>query len=159
MVVVMVENRSFDHIFGLKAGVDGNNGKNFTNKANGKTIGKNVFAFFVCLFCFFVFFLMFTLVQKGVNYDVPTRVPCDPCHGLPCTSEKIFGVEAYKKKDFSNATMAGFAETEFLRGNGEKNDFCEALSTYKPEKLPVLNFLGKARASEKMLSLSILMCE
>jgi len=127
IVVLMEENRSFDHMLGLFNGTDrGTRGKRFSNNVTyydpktGRNVTKEV-------------------VWRGgapyINY-------CDPDHGLPPTTYKIFGTD-HPAAD-ANETMSGFAQFEFTRhDDNAKLDECNVMQGFTPDKLPVMTSLAE----------------
>jgi len=83
IIVVMEENRSFDHMFGYYPGVNGLTGKegNYVNSSDPKS-------------------KLITVDSKQ-----PQIALCDPVHSTAGTSVKIFGATAVAKNDFSKPTM------------------------------------------------------
>ena len=115
IVVVMEENRSFDHILGLRKGVDGvlPVGSHF-NYANPQTKQTKVY-----------------------SGDTAQQVaPCDPDHSLPATTGKIFGMAAAANNNLTDPSMSGFAEWEMKRGSA---NYCEVLNSLAPEAVPIIN--------------------
>lgn len=119
VVVLMEENRSFDHFFGWYPGADGLTGNefNYVNQSD-PTKGK-------------------IFVDKNAKY----AAPCDPDHSTPATTAKIFGVPQSQANETSIPTMGGFVEWENLRGEA-LTDYCAVMSTFTPEELPVLTSLA-----------------
>ena len=123
VVVLMLENRSFDHLFGFAGdllGVDGLAGDEF-NYINTSNPSQGSYT---------------------VNADVGYINSCDPNHGTPQTTSKIFGASAVAAGDLSSATMSGFVEYESGAGHAEKN-YCDVMSMFTPVELPVLTFLAQ----------------
>ena len=120
----MLENRSFDHFFGWSSdllGTDGLTGDE-TNLLNTSDHGGDSYA---------------------VNADAPYLNNCDPDHGLPGTTSKIFGAAAVAAGDLSTPTMGGFVEWENRRGNAGKN-YCDVMSMFTAaEQLPVITALAQ----------------
>ena len=130
IVVVMEENRSFDHMLGLRKGVDGvlPVGSHF-NYANPQTKQTKVY-----------------------TGDTAQQVaPCDPDHSLPATTGKIFGMAAAAANNLTNPFMGGFAEWEQKRGS---SNYCEVLNSLAPESVPIINQMAVASsaAPPKMLA-------
>ena len=130
VVVVMEENRSFDHFFGFAkklAGmaVDGLTGHE-SNPLNGSRAHSR---------------------RIAVDDQSPYLGPCDPDHSTPATTAKIFGVSnaARGKLSRSHARMQGFVEFEQGRhGNSsEALNWCGVLSMFTPDRLPVLTTMAK----------------
>lgn len=115
IVVLMEENRSFDHMFGFAKKLLGINGLDGTecNPVN-------------------------TSVPKGPQVCVDTNAPyialSDPDHGTPATTSKIFGKQAVSQKDFTTPNMSGFVEWNLK---------CNVMSMFPPEKLPVMMSLAQ----------------
>jgi phospholipase C len=119
VVVLMEENRSFDHLFGwrqgLKYGLNSSifNWVNGSNHAQGKVFVNN----------------------RSVNVN-----PGDPCHNYACTTEKIFGMPACAKLDFSHPDMSGFVEWQ-AKGGG-RPPYSDVMASFAPANLPVINSLA-----------------
>jgi phospholipase C len=91
-VVLVLENRSFDHIFGLRAGVDGildGQGKpKFSNVGpNGKKVS----------------------VTGGAPFAIPTKHGKGPFHNLPDVNLQLFGTKT--PAPGTKANMSGFLES------------------------------------------------
>jgi phospholipase C len=113
----MEENRSFDHLLGWRPGVDGLNGsewnyRNISNKAAGK------------------------IYAGGGGTTINS---CDPDHGLPGTTFKIFGTLNPTRE--MPPAMDGFVEWEAMLGNS-KAQYCNVMSTLNRTPLPVINALA-----------------
>lgn len=119
VIVLMEENRSFDHFCGWFPGVDGLTGDeyNLVNQSdpNSQKIFVDSYAKWVAL--------------------------CDPDHSLSATTAKVFGIPATNAGNFSQETMSGFVEWEGMRGN-EGTNYCGVMSAFTPEDLPVLAALA-----------------
>ncbi len=88
VIVVMLENRSFDHYLGTRAGVDGLNSNNNWNPVNASNPALGI-------------------VRVG---NATYVAPCDGDHSTPGTTSKIFPLSP------DDATMMGFATEEAARG-------------------------------------------
>jgi phospholipase C len=115
IIVLMEENRSFDHMLGYAKkllGVNGLDGTecNLVNTSDPKG-GK-----------------------KCVDDQSPYIAKSDPDHGTPATTNKIFGKRAVSEHDFKNPDMSGFVEW---------NLNCDVMSMFAPEKLPVMVALAQ----------------
>lgn len=85
-IVLMLENRSFDHIFGLRKGVDGvGTGAKFSNK-----VGSKVFR-----------------VRGGAPFSIPTKHGRGPFHNLVDRNVQIFGSDP----PHGTPKMSGFAQS------------------------------------------------
>jgi phospholipase C len=117
IIVLMEENRSFDHMFGYYPGVNGLTGKEFNllDPADPKS------------------------TSIMVNKNQPQIALCDPDHGTPGTTIKIFGAAA-AKNDFTNATMTGFVERE---SKNAKTNYCNVMEMMNPETVPVITALAQ----------------
>jgi phospholipase C len=80
-----------------------------------------------------------------VNDDVGYINDCDPDHGTPATTSKIFGAAAVANNNFSVASMSGFIEWENNRGNA-KNNYCDVMSMFDPDEIPVIVSLAQEYA-------------
>ena len=113
VIVVMEENRSFDHMFGWFPGANGLTGKESNPVDCSNPAAGNV------------------RVTRNAQYVNP----CDPSHGLSDTTDKIYG---YCRK--ANASMSGFVQNErrdwLLR-------FCGVMDAFEPSKLPIINTLAQ----------------
>jgi len=115
IVVLMEENRSFDHIFGWFKGVNGLTGKEY-NLANASDP-----------------------TSERVYVDDKARfvAPCDPGHDTVATTFKIFG----NVNGTGPEAMSGFVDWEDQRGNA-KTDHCMVMSSQSPSHLPILSALS-----------------
>jgi len=125
VIVLMEENRSFDHFFGYardEMGVNGVTGNeyNFLDTEN-PSLGK-------------------VYIKNHTEYINP----CDPDHGTKATTSKIYGAAAVSKGDLSNATMNGFIEWELNnRHHNASLDYCGVMSMFTGDKIPVITTLAK----------------
>lgn len=119
VVVLMEENRSFDHLLGFRKGVNGLTGQEFNYINPSKPWLGKVF----------------------VQQNASNVAPCDPDHSFPATTMKIFGYEAYHTKNFTNPTMSGFVNFEGYLGRAD-TDYCEVMNSVSVEHLPVMNSLA-----------------
>lgn len=120
IVLLIEENRSFDHMFGFRQGVHGLNG------TESNPIDP-------------------TYPSKGrvfVSADAPDVALCDPDHNLPPTTWKIYGPEGHSGPD-AVPTMEGFVSFEYLERN-ETNDtnYCGVMQSLHKSRTPVLNALA-----------------
>eukprot|EP01113_Clastostelium_recurvatum_P003229 TRINITY_DN11403_c0_g1_i2.p1 TRINITY_DN11403_c0_g1~~TRINITY_DN11403_c0_g1_i2.p1 ORF type:complete len:512 (-),score=97.08 TRINITY_DN11403_c0_g1_i2:89-1546(-) len=121
IVVLMEENRSYDHFFGFNPFGNGLTGKEF-NVVNTKQENST---------------------RVGVDEFQPEIAICDPDHGTAATTSKVFGMAALSRNDTSNPTMSGFVEWENHRGNnGTNNNFCKVMSMMTPQHVPVMTALA-----------------
>ena len=126
VIVLMMENRSFDHFFGWgkQAGlrVDGLTGKESNPLNDSDSKSRRI----------------------AVNKDAPFINACDPDHSTPATSSKIFGQQKAKSGDFSHPTMEGFVSYEYDRHQHNlSTDFCDVVSMFTPDRLPVITALAQ----------------
>jgi len=123
IVVLMEENRSFDHLLGWAGsilGIDGLTGREFNPTSTlFPHLSKNVY----------------------VDKNAPMVARCDPDHATSSTTSKIFGYKEALSDHKVNASMVGFIETELLKSLGKSN--CDVLSMFEPAKVPVLITLAK----------------
>ena len=115
VVVLMEENRSFDHMFGYSSlNVD-----KLTNQTNPKNL-KDPSAGFL-----------------KVDDKSPYIGQCDPCHGLPCTTQKLYGGTDTSQNP---APMNGFAD--YQNNDADKN-FCGVMSMFAESRVPIISTLAK----------------
>jgi phospholipase C len=119
VIVLMEENRSFDHYFGWYQGVDGLKGSEYNLVNQSDPNSPKVY----------------------VDQFARNIAPCDPDHSTPATTHKIFGVPAAQQNNLTDPNMSGFVEWELLRGN-ELTNYCAVMSTFTPADLPVLSALA-----------------
>ncbi len=112
-VVVMLENNSFDRIFGTLKGVKGLTGKEFNLDLNNKPV----------------------FVAPAKRY---VRM-CNPDHSVQATTFKLFGFPVPNFKQ--NASMSGFVRWEQAMKKHE--DGCNTLHFFNETDLPVFHFLAK----------------
>jgi len=125
VVVLMEENRSFDHMFGWASSIlktDGLTGKEYNQYSTLDPNSKKVY----------------------VDDLSPDFSPCDPDHGYAATTHKIFGEKQIKMHNYSVEGMVGFVEWEV--GHDLPSTDCGVLSMQSPDKLPVLVSLAKEYA-------------
>jgi phospholipase C len=116
VVVLMLENRPFDHIFGWASDtlkVNGLTGKEFNYADVRNTSSEKVF----------------------VNNKCPYINDCDPSHGTSATTFKVFA----GGDGSSEASNGGFAAYE---ASSKALNYCDVMSGFPPEKLPVINSLA-----------------
>lgn len=119
IVVLMMENRSFDHMLGaLKKDNPRINGLN-GNESNPDTTGAPV------------------VVQPLADYQ--DQLNHDPDHHFPGTDLQLFGGQ---KGDGRVGNMQGFVQSYFTQTKDVKLSH-EIMYYFKPEKLPVLTTLAK----------------
>jgi phospholipase C len=119
IVVLMMENRSFDHMLGAMkkndARIDGLNGNESNPDMNGQP------------------------VQVLAKADFQGQLPHDPDHHFPGTDLQIFGG---RQGSGQAANMQGFVKSYFTQTNDNKLAR-EIMYYFTPDKLPVLTTLAK----------------
>lgn len=118
VVVLMLENRSFDHMFGLVSKSAGLNSTNNWNPVDPRNPSKG---------------------KVVVDTNPPYVARCGPDHTTNGTTAKIFplGIEA-------GASMMGFVAEE--ASQHPHNDSCGVMSSFPEGRLPVLHYLAKEYA-------------
>ena len=120
IVVLMMENRSFDHMLGaLKATnpkIEGLNGDETNPDANGNPVR----------------------VQPQADYR--DQLVHDPDHHFPGTDLQIFGGQTGNGRV---ANMQGFVKSYLTQTQNDINTAQEIMYYFKPEKLPVLTTLAQ----------------
>ena len=119
IVVLMMENRSFDHMIGAMkkddARIDGLNGNESNPDVNGQP------------------------VQVQAKADFQDQLAHDPDHHFPGTDLQIYGGQQGKDRV---ANMQGFVKSYFTQTNDNKLAQ-EVMYYFTPDKLPVLTTLAK----------------
>jgi len=121
VIVLMEENRSFDHFFGYAAELLGVNGvkgdetnlKNLSDPSQGSVT---------------------------INSNSPYCGLCDPDHGTPPTTSKVYGLSNASAGDAP--TMDGFIAFEEAKGHASL-DWCGVMSMFTPERIPVITALAQ----------------
>ena len=117
VVVLMEENRSFDHMCGFFPGVNGLNGTEYNLLNVSDPNSKRIY----------------------VNKTSPYVGPFDPNHGCGATTDKVYGVtDSHQPSAHAVPTMDGFAQFE---GKHHK-DPSSVLNMFTPETLPVMSTLA-----------------
>lgn len=119
VIVLMEENRSFDHFFGWYPGVDGLTGEEYNLVNQSDPNSQKVY----------------------IDKLASNIAPCDPDHSTPATTAKIFGIPAAKLNETTTPNMSGFVEWEYIRGN-ENTNYCAVMKTFTPAELPVMAALA-----------------
>eukprot|EP01060_Flectonema_neradi_P002678 TRINITY_DN116_c0_g1_i2.p1 TRINITY_DN116_c0_g1~~TRINITY_DN116_c0_g1_i2.p1 ORF type:complete len:484 (+),score=144.53 TRINITY_DN116_c0_g1_i2:45-1496(+) len=115
VVLLMEENRSFDHMMGFFPGVNGLKG-NESNPYNTSDPNSE---------------------RVTVMKDSPYIGPFDPDHGTGATLQKVFGEQGLKDHD-KIPKMDGFIEFESKR----HKDPTSVMNMFTPERLPVMKALA-----------------
>eukprot|EP01060_Flectonema_neradi_P021254 TRINITY_DN287_c0_g1_i2.p1 TRINITY_DN287_c0_g1~~TRINITY_DN287_c0_g1_i2.p1 ORF type:complete len:632 (+),score=147.59 TRINITY_DN287_c0_g1_i2:45-1898(+) len=117
VVVLMEENRSFDHMMGWRKGVNGLKGDEYNLVDTKDPNSKKVY------------------VSKNA-----TQVSwCDPDHSTGGTTNKIFTKREVEKGNFTTATMGGFAEGQ--SGQASSN-YCQVMDMQTPDRVPIMTALA-----------------
>ena len=117
VVVLMEENRSFDHMCGFFPGVDGLKGTEYNLLNVSDPNSKKI----------------------HVNNTSPYIAPLDPNHDCAPTTDKLFGgTHGLQPSAHAVPTMDGFAQFE---GQHHK-DVSSILNMFTPERLPILSTLA-----------------
>lgn len=121
IIVVMEENRSFDHLLGWskQLGVNGLTGSESNPLSTLQANSPRVY----------------------VDADAPYIAPVDPDHTTYATTSKIYGMRQLLEKNYTE-TMQGFVEWEHLRGAENSTRYGRVMSMFSPDRLPVLNQLA-----------------
>jgi phospholipase C len=128
-VVLMLENRSFDHFFGLRRGVDNildkQNKPKFSNKdPQGGTVAA----------------------AGDAPFSIPTKHGLGPFHNLTDVNEQLFGTKSPAAG--AAPTMGGFvasyreALNSDTHGNFTADDLAVVMRFFDPAALPTINALA-----------------
>lgn len=126
VVVIMLENRAMDHIFGLYPGVDG---VNLKGNAEGKPPTCNP--------------IDINDPSKGEVCATDDAYPvarCDPNHDAWAQDQKVFGFNNFATKNFTDPTMQGFVDTErriALNYTNPGPDYCDVMKVFNRKTLPI----------------------
>jgi len=121
VVLLMEENRAFDHFLGKYPGANGLTGNEYNLLNTSDPNSKRIYV---------------TPNASNVNQ-------CDPDHSTPGTSWKLFGKKAFDEKNYTHPTMSGFVEEEaHLKGPAKTHDYCGVMNYFLPEDLPVMTSLA-----------------
>ncbi len=130
-IVLMLENRSFDHLFGYLGvgdGVTGGRHVNFLKPGNAKTPSFSV--------------------RRGGDY---TAIGQGPSHSLKETNEQLFGAtHVATTVPADQATMSGFVAsfkttlTPELKRAPTDSELQQVMNCFDPVQLPVLSTLAKS---------------
>jgi phospholipase C len=130
-VVLMLENRSFDHIFGLRRGVDGlldQNGVIDPQYSNSDPAGGSIAA------------------SGGAPFMIPTKHGLGPFHNLPDVNEQLFGSQTPAQG--AVATMGGFVSSyreallQDTQGNFTSADVAVVMQSFDVGSLPAISALA-----------------
>ncbi|RKP15504.1 phosphoesterase, partial [Piptocephalis cylindrospora] len=129
VVVLCMENRSFDHMFGLfdhNPELDGlANYMNTTNAANIRDPNSRA-----------------VRVSRGSPYIAPVN----PEHDVAYVTEQIFGTRRVRKPYPDPAPMNGFIQDNLLATKGNLETAGHVMQAFTPEQLPVLEQLAREYA-------------
>lgn len=121
VIVLMLENRAFDHMFGWFPGVDGLSGFEYNLYNVSDPSSERIF----------------------VSGDAPYANNCDPDHSLPATSYKIFGPDEFASGNLSTPSMSGFVMQEWSQDNFNATvSYCNVMQGFTPERVPVISSLA-----------------
>mmetsp|Transcript_18374 Transcript_18374/g.26761 ORF Transcript_18374/g.26761 Transcript_18374/m.26761 type:complete len:705 (+) Transcript_18374:97-2211(+) len=119
VVVLMEENRPFDHMFGWSGSllnVNGLTGDEFNYVDPSDHTSEKIY-----------------VDDKAVHLN-----PCDPSHGTDDTTYKIFS----GKGENSEANNGGFVAFEYKK-HGSSTNYCDVMRGFTPENVPVITSLAK----------------
>jgi phospholipase C len=120
VVVLMMENRPFDHLFGwYQGGVDGLTGEEFNLVDPANPSSDKVYA----------------------DNKAPFMNQCDPCHATPCTTSKLFSTDAVLASGVPD--NGGFVA---YQNSSAAQNYCNVMSGFPPEKVPILTALAQEYA-------------
>ena len=121
IVVLMLENRSFDHLLGHLAKnnskIDGLNGTQYNPVNPADPASEHV----------------------AVNYDAVDGGPDDPCHSFDCITQQVYGFKKAMNDTTSPVKMTGFVANAIV----EKGSYPFVMSAFNDSNLPVLSTLAR----------------
>ena len=119
VVVLMEENRSFDHMCGFFPGVDGLKGTEYNLLNVSDPNSKRIY----------------------VNKTSPYVGPWGPKHDCNSTTDKLFGVlNSCQPSAHAVPDMSGFAQFEHVIE--QRHDASSVLNMFTPERLPIMSTLA-----------------
>jgi phospholipase C len=122
VVVLELENRSFDHLFGWLGIGNGLTGKEFNRVLPGDPLSKKIF----------------------VDRNASMVAPCDPNHGFQETALKEFGAFRVGLGETNTTpSMAHFVEVEAALHLGHETEYCAVMKCQDPSRLTVSTWLAK----------------
>jgi phospholipase C len=131
VVVLMLENRSFDHLFGyldLGDGLTGRHDANYLHPGDHASLKLTV--------------------RRGGDY---TSIGQGPSHSLKSVNEQLFGRTAVPvDEDAASATMSGFVASFHdalkadLRRAPTESELHQVMNCFDPVQLPVLSMLARS---------------
>jgi phospholipase C len=121
IIMVMEENRSFDHLLGWskQLGIDGLTGRESNPVSTVIANSPRVF----------------------VDAEAPYIARVDPDHTTYATTSKIYGMRQLEAGNFTE-TMQGFVEWQHFLGNENNTKYGGVMSMFSPARLPVMNQLA-----------------
>lgn len=119
VIVLMEENRSFDHMLGWIPGVNGLTGQEYNLVNSSDPNSARVY----------------------VDKLQPYIATCDPDHSTYGTAVKNFGIGNLRRNLTQVATMSGFVEWEARMGQRRTN-YCNVMSALDPKRMPVITTLA-----------------
>jgi phospholipase C len=127
-VVLMLENRSFDHLFGLRPGVEGIGGAVPDQFAGPGPDGAVI------------------KPQGDAPFSIPTKHGLGPFHNLVDVNLQLFGTKSPSAGQ--SAKMTGFVEsyvealTQDTRGDFDADDVAVVMQSFNPGALPAITALA-----------------
>jgi phospholipase C len=119
VILLMFENRAFDHMAGFFKNVNGLDGSE-SNPLDTSKPNEN---------------------RVHVNNTSPYVAPLDPNHSTPATTSKIFGKACLADPKCNTPTMDGFAEFAFNRKHNVKQA-ASLLNAFTPDRVPIMSTLA-----------------
>jgi phospholipase C len=125
-VVLMLENRSFDHVFGMRPGVDGLKGTE-TNTVAGFAPAK---------------------ATGGAPFDIPTKNALGPLHNVVDVNLQLYGDARGPAQPNQKPSMDGFAASylqgfiEDVRREPTQDELALVMRSFDPGALPAISQLA-----------------
>lgn len=119
VIVLMMENRPYDHLFGWSGIGNGLSGDEYNLVNPSDATSEKIY----------------------VSNKAPLINECDPCHATPCTTQKLFSSNPARVS--GDADMGGFVA--YQNSSSEQN-YCNVMNGFPPSKVPILNALAKEYA-------------
>ncbi|CAB3810472.1 hypothetical protein LMG28614_07282 [Paraburkholderia ultramafica] len=126
-VVLMLENRSFDHIFGLRQGVNGiKDSQGNPVLVNVDDGGREV------------------PIQGGAPFSIPTKHGRGPFHNVVDVNEQLFGDKEAQGQAKGSGFVSSYREAlgQDTRGDFTDQDVDVVMKVFSPTDLPAINALA-----------------
>jgi phospholipase C len=120
VIILMMENHSFDNIFGFTPGIGNLTGKEYNREKPSSWLSKKYFA------------------GRGSKY---CTIP-DPGHSFTATGRQLYLPDKAPAVGVGKPTNGGFV-ADFTGAGKKGHDLQEVMNVYLPEQLPIITTLAR----------------